>query len=109
MDEPEAHLAACFCWFLVLLFDPEDGGDARLKDRLTFTGLYGVISQKAEPFIVTAVRTSNQIIWSSFICSLFNDAVSDSMVSNDQMIVNNELGRMRKEAVVTSFHVLPRR
>jgi hypothetical protein len=29
------------------------------KRRLTFNGLHGVISHKAEPFITTAVRTSN--------------------------------------------------
>jgi hypothetical protein len=31
---------------LALFFDPEDGGDVPPKRRLTFDGLYGVISQK---------------------------------------------------------------
>jgi hypothetical protein len=37
-----------------------------------------------------------------FICSLFNDAfsISDYTASNERMIVNNELERMWKEAVV---------
>jgi hypothetical protein len=43
-----------------LLFGPEDVGDIfPPKRRLPFTGLHGVISQKAGLFIVTAVRTSN--------------------------------------------------
>jgi hypothetical protein len=39
---------------------------------------------------------------------LFNDAVSssDCITSNDKMIVNNELGRIRKEAAVAYFGVL---
>jgi hypothetical protein len=37
-----------------------------------------------------------------FIYSLFNEAfsISDYIASNERMIVNNELERMRKEAVV---------
>jgi hypothetical protein len=39
----------------------------------------------------------------SFIYSLFNDAFnsSDYIASNERMIVNNELERIWKEAVVT--------
>jgi hypothetical protein len=36
-----------------------DAGDVPPKRRLTFNGLHGVISQKIELFITTAVRTSN--------------------------------------------------
>jgi hypothetical protein len=36
------------------------------------------------------------------VCSLFNDvfSISDCIASNERMMVNNELERMRKEAVV---------
>jgi hypothetical protein len=40
-------------------FDPEDGGDVSPKRRLTFNGLHGIIARKIEPFITTAVGTSN--------------------------------------------------
>jgi hypothetical protein len=41
-------------------FDYEDEGDMFLpKRRLTFDGLYCVISQKTKVFMTTAVRTSN--------------------------------------------------
>jgi hypothetical protein len=40
---------------LGLLFDPEDGGDIFRRN----VGLPDVISQKAELFITTALRTSN--------------------------------------------------
>jgi hypothetical protein len=43
-----------------LFLNPEDGGDVPPKCLLTFNGLHGVISQKIELFITTAVRTSNQ-------------------------------------------------
>jgi hypothetical protein len=39
-------------YFLVLLFDPEDGSDVPPKRRLTFIGLHGVISQKIALFII---------------------------------------------------------
>jgi hypothetical protein len=40
-----------------LSFDREDRGDVPLKTLLTFTGLHGVISQKIELVIITALRT----------------------------------------------------
>jgi hypothetical protein len=45
-----------------------------------------------------------------FIYSLFNDAfiISDYIVSNERMIVNNELERMWKEAAVALFKELSR-
>jgi hypothetical protein len=42
-----------------MFFDPEDRGD---RCSLTFNGLRGVISQKIELFIATAVRTSDPTI-----------------------------------------------
>jgi hypothetical protein len=44
-----------------------------------------------------------------FICSLFNDGISnfDFAALSGWMMVNIELGRMWKEAVMTSFKVLP--
>jgi hypothetical protein len=56
-----ALLATCFHagFLLGLFFDPEDGGDMFLQNVLTFNGLHGVIFQKIELFINTAVRTSN--------------------------------------------------
>jgi hypothetical protein len=42
-----------------MFFDPEDRDD---RCPLTFNGLRGVISQKIEGFIATAVRTSNPTI-----------------------------------------------
>jgi hypothetical protein len=41
---------------LLDLFDPEDGGDAPPKHRLTFNGLHGVISQKLLLFITRLNR-----------------------------------------------------
>jgi hypothetical protein len=41
-----------------LVFDLEDGGDMFLRKC---SGLHGVISQKIEPFVSTAVRTSHPI------------------------------------------------
>jgi hypothetical protein len=40
-------------------FGHEDGDDVPPKRRLTFNGLSGVISQKIELFITTAVRNSD--------------------------------------------------
>jgi hypothetical protein len=54
--------ATCFHagFLLGLFYDPEDGGDDVLsKRRFTFKRLHGIISQKIELFIITAVRTSN--------------------------------------------------
>jgi hypothetical protein len=48
-------------FLLGLFFDPRDGDDVLPKRRLTLTELHGVISQKTELFITTAVRTSNPI------------------------------------------------
>jgi hypothetical protein len=45
--------------FLGLFFDPEDGGDVPPPREFTLTGLHGVISQKIELSLTTAVRTSN--------------------------------------------------
>jgi hypothetical protein len=42
-----------------LLFDPEDRGYMFLWNFGCFSGLRGVISQKIELFIATAVRTSD--------------------------------------------------
>jgi hypothetical protein len=44
----------------------------------------------------------NPITKNLFVYSLFNDvfSISDYIASNERMIVNNELGRMWKEAVV---------
>jgi hypothetical protein len=43
-----------------LFLDIEEGGDMFLrKCLLSYIGLHGVISQKTELFIVTAVGTSN--------------------------------------------------
>jgi hypothetical protein len=62
-NKESAVLATCFHagFLLVFFFEPEDGGDIFLRnvDELTFNGLHGVISQKIELFIPTAVRTSN--------------------------------------------------
>jgi hypothetical protein len=42
----KAELCMHAGFLLGLFFDPEDGGDVPPKRRLTFNGLYGVISQK---------------------------------------------------------------
>jgi hypothetical protein len=54
-------------------FDLEDGGDVFLLNaerRLIFNELHGVISQKIEPFITTAVRASHPtyfpLVWKLF-------------------------------------------
>jgi hypothetical protein len=54
-------LATCFHAgiLLSLFFGPEYGGDVPPKRGLTLDGLYGVVSQKTELFITTAVRHSN--------------------------------------------------
>jgi hypothetical protein len=45
---------------LGLLFDPGKWKrDVPPKPRLAYTGLHGVISQKAQIFLAAAVRTSN--------------------------------------------------
>jgi hypothetical protein len=41
-------------------------GDASLKCRLTFNGLHGVISQKIEPYITDAVRSTNRSLFFLF-------------------------------------------
>jgi hypothetical protein len=47
-------------FLLGLFFDPEDECyHVPLKYQLTSSGLHGVVSQKIEPFITTAVRASN--------------------------------------------------
>jgi hypothetical protein len=46
---------------LTYFFDPEDGGDAPPKRRLTLNGLHSVISQKMILCITTTVKTSNPI------------------------------------------------
>jgi hypothetical protein len=45
---------------------------------------------------------------SMFVCSLFNDAVSNSgnIASNDSMTVNDELGGAQKQMIVIKFKVL---
>jgi hypothetical protein len=52
-DKHRAHAG----FLLALFFHPEDGGDFPPKRRLIFNRLHGVISQKIELFITTAVRT----------------------------------------------------
>jgi hypothetical protein len=42
---------------LLVLFSPEDGGDIFVRN-VTFNGLHGVISQKAERFITTGTSDS---------------------------------------------------
>jgi hypothetical protein len=51
LEQTELHAT----FLHVLIFNLEDGGDS----RLTFNGLHGLIYQKMELFITTAVRTSN--------------------------------------------------
>jgi hypothetical protein len=49
-------------WFLALLICyPKDGGDIPPNFRWAASGLHGVIPQKIELFITTAMRTSNSI------------------------------------------------
>jgi hypothetical protein len=47
-NQARALLVICLHagFLLGLIFDPEDEGDMFLQSRLTFTGLYGVVSQK---------------------------------------------------------------
>jgi hypothetical protein len=63
---PPSVVSACHLLhanFLIgLFFDPEYGGEMFLR-RLTFNGLYGVMSQKTELFIITAVRISNPTLF----------------------------------------------
>jgi hypothetical protein len=51
--------AGSTCHLLQRYFDPEDGGEMILRNGLIFNGLQGVISRKTEPFITTAVGTSD--------------------------------------------------
>jgi hypothetical protein len=46
------------CFLLGLFFNPEDGCDVSPRHRLTYSGLHGVIYQKTELFVTTAVRIS---------------------------------------------------
>jgi hypothetical protein len=45
--------------FLIFFFDFEDGGSMFLRNIVWLSGLHGIIFQKRELFIITAVRTSN--------------------------------------------------
>jgi hypothetical protein len=57
------HLLSC--WFLACLIHQSfgQGQHVPLKSLLTFIRLHGVVSQKAELFITTVVRTSNPAIY----------------------------------------------
>jgi hypothetical protein len=49
-----------FGFLLGLFFEPEEDRDVFLKDvRYNFNRLHGVISQKVQLFITTAVRNTN--------------------------------------------------
>jgi hypothetical protein len=54
-------------------------------------------------------RTLAEMVIIFFIFSLFNDGISnlDFAALNDWMMVDIELGRRWKEAIITSFKVLP--
>jgi hypothetical protein len=53
-------------------------------------------------------RTLAEMVINFFICSLFNDGISnlDTAALNDWMMVDIVLGKRWKEAVMTSFKVL---
>jgi hypothetical protein len=60
-NQHEADSKTALLWFLAVLILPWRGRrHVPPKRRLTFNGLYGVISQMLELFITTAVRTSNR-------------------------------------------------
>jgi hypothetical protein len=90
----QVMLGSTFCLlyarFLVsVLFNPEQRKrHFPSKHHLTFNGLYGVISQKIELFITTAVRTSNPAqrnIWphntSGGLIKLHSEELRDSYYS----------------------------
>jgi hypothetical protein len=45
---------------LVLLFNPDDGGDMFLRNGVIFNGLHVVMSQKLKFFIAPAARTTER-------------------------------------------------
>jgi hypothetical protein len=74
-----------------------------LKRRLTFNGLHGVISQKTEPFITTAVRTSDPVIYLRKEATSTSDYIgSDSRVINVLWHVDPLLGNDREISKYTT-------
>jgi hypothetical protein len=63
---------------LGLLFNPEDGGDIFPKRRLNMNGLQGVVSQKTEHHITTAVITL-YLTSLAFILIKHNETALDRM------------------------------
>jgi hypothetical protein len=54
-------LPASYCYVIGLLFSRKDGGDMIFRNgRFTFTTMHGVICQKIENFVATAVSASNR-------------------------------------------------
>jgi hypothetical protein len=83
----QAVLDTCFHAgsLFALFFDPDDADDMFPPERrLTFNGLHGVISQKIEAFITTALRISNPtkafpllFVLAQFVsCNVKNDLYS---------------------------------
>jgi hypothetical protein len=65
-SKKRARCAYCLnhaSYLLGLFFDAQNGdGMFLLNVGLNFNGLHGVISQMTEPFITTAVRSSNPTV-----------------------------------------------
>jgi hypothetical protein len=67
ISQAKMSLAAFSCWFACLILRPwRWRWHVPPKRRLTFNGLHGVISQKIELFITTAVRISKPTECSCF-------------------------------------------
>jgi hypothetical protein len=58
------HLQHSSAGFLLgLFFDPEDGGNMFIRNVCLLSTLHGIISQKTEPSITIAERTSDPNIY----------------------------------------------
>jgi hypothetical protein len=98
--------ATCFQagFFLSLFFDPEDGGDMFLqKVALAFNRLHGLIYQKIELFITTAVRTSNPT-WAIIHCLYWASPWPENIFTQCRILLN--VGILSQ--VYTLFTVLKR-
>jgi hypothetical protein len=75
------------------------------KRRLTFNGLHGVISQKIELFITTAVRTSNPAELLKFAnlftrCQHLLDTVTEESRINESSFTNAVMSHNRHPVVL---------
>jgi uncharacterized membrane protein len=110
-SQASALIAVCFMLVSCLAYSSTVKTEAisASKCRLTFTRLHGVISQKTDIFIVTAVKTSNPKQVIQFSCHYFralmllqklmlrNERNSESLVAEIQLkcLVQSPRGSVR--------------